>query len=331
MIASLRQSVRALLRLVGWRLIAPLVIAAGRRPGGPEIPVSVHILVSSKTWRMGLMSVLSLEYFSGRRWRIFVHEDGSVDARSRARIESKLKGARFVTRAEADEAAARVLSGHPACLRNRGRHNLFLKFFDPIAFAPSDKYLILDADLFFYRRPDLLIAWAESAEKSCHYNEDIKEVYCLPREQIEPALGVRLWVKFNSGLLCICREAIDLDLSEKLLATFEDTAWHPQFFEQTLYALNASAFNRGGPLPPQYEITWNIFRRRDSVCRHYVGPAKYDHLYFEGPATLFFLMTLPSLGRRMPGTAGLSFLLFCLPLAQFSSYPLRTWPISDIL
>ena len=302
MTSSLRQSARALLRIVGWHLIAPLVLAAGRRPEGPEIPVSVHILVSSKTWRMGLMSVLSLEYFSGKRWKVFVHEDGSVDARSRARIEAKLQGVRFVPRAEADEAAARLLCGHPACLRNRGRHNLFLKFFDPPAFAPSDKYLILDADLFFFRRPDLLIEWAEGEERACYYNKDFKEVYCLPREQIEPALGVRLWEKFNSGLLCICREAIDLNLSEKLLATFEETAWHPQFFEQTLYALSASAFGRGGPLPPQYEITWNIFRRPDSVCRHYVGPAKYDHLYFEGPITLFVLMTLPSFGRRHPNT-----------------------------
>jgi len=295
MLASLRQSVRAFLRIIGWRMIAPLVIAAGRRPGGPEIPVSVHILVSSKTWRMGLMAVLSLEYFSGKRWKIFVHEDGSVDERARARIEAKLPGVRFVPRAEADKAAGQLLSAHPACLRNRSRHNLFLKFFDPIAFAPSDKYLILDADLFFYRRPDLLLDWAGSGERACYYNEDIKEVYCLPRGQIESALGIRLWERFNSGLLCICGEAISLDLSEKLLATFEGTAWHPQFFEQTLYALNASAFGRGGPLPPQYEITWNILRRRDAICRHYVGPAKYDHLYFEGPATLFVLMTLPRL------------------------------------
>ena len=295
MIASFRKNVRALLRFVGWRMIAPFVIWAGKRPGGPEIPVSVHILVSSKTWRMGLMSVLSLEYFSGKRWKLFVHEDGTVDSAARARIEAKLPGARFIPRAEADSAAQELLSGHPACLRNRGRHNLFLKFFDPIAFAPSDKYLILDSDIFFYRRPDLLVTWAEGEERACYYNEDIKEVYCLPREQIEPAVGVRLWERFNSGLVCVCREAINLDLSEKLLSTFEASAWHPQFFEQTLYALNASAFNRGGALPPQYQITWNILRRRDSICRHYVGPAKYDHLYFEGPATLLLLMTLPSL------------------------------------
>jgi hypothetical protein len=302
MIGTLRQSARAALRMLGKYVIAPVVTAAGRRPDGDELPASVHLLVSSKTWRMGLLAVLSLEYFSARRWKIFIHEDGSVDADARARIEAKLPGVRFVSRAEADRVVAGHLSSHPACLRNRSRHNLFLKFFDPIAFAPGDKYLILDADLFFYRRPDLLVQWAEGAERSCHYNQDVKEVYALPRADIEAALGVRLWERFNSGLLCICSEAIDLDLGERLLVAFEGKAPHPQFFEQTLYALCASAFNRGGPLPPQYEITWNIFRRRDSICRHYVGPAKFDHLYFEGPATLLLRMSLPGIFQCSVGS-----------------------------
>lgn len=295
MISSLRTAVRTLLRLVGRRVIAPIVIAAGRRPEGSEIAVSVHLLVSSKTWRLGVMAALSLEYFSGKRWKLFIHEDGTVDRPSREQIEARLPGVRFVTRHEADQAAGELLKNFPACLRNRSRHNLFLKFFDPVAFAPGDKYLILDADLFFYRRPEFLLAWAEGGERACYYNRDVKEVYCLPRETIEKAIGVRLWECFNSGLLCICREAIDLHLGERLLSAFESSAHHPQFFEQTLYALCASAFNRGGPLPAQYEITWNIFRRRDSVCRHYVGPAKSDHLYFEGTGSLLFLMTLPSL------------------------------------
>ena len=295
MIASIRKSARALLRWLGCAVISPLVIMAAKRPEGEELPVSVHLLVSSKTWRMGLLSVFSLEYFSGQRWKIFIHEDGSVDEKAVAFILKKLPGVRFVSRKEADAATEKLLAPHPACLRNRSRHNLFLKFFDPIAFAPGEKYLILDSDLFFYRRPDFLLKWALGKEQACHYNRDYKEVYALPREDIERLTGVRLWECFNSGLVCICRDAINLDLGERLLTAFESQAPHPQFFEQTLYALSASAFNKGGPLPPEYEITWNIFRSPGSVCRHYVGPAKFDHLYFEGPATLFWLMTLPKL------------------------------------
>ena len=295
MIKIIRSVARAALRSAGEKIVSPLVLNLSRRPQGEEIPVSVHMLVSSKTWRMGLLAVLSLENFSGRPWRLFIHEDGSVGATEKEVIEKKLPGVRFVSRAEADDVSARFWQTHPACQRNRARHNLFLKFLDPVAFAPGDKFLILDADLFFYKKPAEILKWALGPDRYCFYNRDVKEVYCQSRVDIEKALGVSLWENFNSGLVGVCKEAIDLDLSEHLLATFEKTAPHPQFFEQTLYALNCSAFVKGGPLPPTYQITWDIFRRRDSVCRHYVGPAKNDHLYFEGPATLFWLMTIPEI------------------------------------
>ena len=91
------------------------------------------------------------------------------------------------------------------------------------------------------------------------------------------------------------RRAISLDLAGKLLSAFETTAHHPQFFEQTLYALMASDWNRGGALPLSYEISWGFFRKKGSVSRHYLGAFKHDILYLEGPITLFWKMTLPSL------------------------------------
>lgn len=290
MIKALRAILRSVLRTFGSRIALPVVIALGRRPNDAEIPVSVHLLVSSKTWRMGLLSALSLEFFSGQRWRLFVHEDGSLDESARNAIESKLPGVRFVLRSEADATVAAFYKDFPACLRNRSRHNLFLKFFDPYVFAPCDKYLILDSDLFFYDKPEALLNWANGTQNTCYYNRDVKEVYSSPREKIEEALGIKLWESFNSGLVCFPKEAMNLPLSEKFLLHFEDKANHSQFFEQTLYALNCSAHNQGSPLPTEYEITWNIFRSSGSICRHYVGPAKFDHLYFEGPATLLWRM-----------------------------------------
>jgi lipopolysaccharide biosynthesis glycosyltransferase len=205
---------------------------------------------------------------------------------------------RFVARREADAVVSEYWSGHPACLKHRLRHNLFLKFFDPLVFAPEEKFLILDADLFFYRKPEEILEWATVGTGSCFYNRDVKEVYALGREKIEAATGVRLSQNFNSGLVGVCKTAINPELSEMLLLNCEKEAPHPQFFEQSLNALNCSAYGRGGPLPPQYEITWNIFRRVDSVCRHYVGPAKWDHLFIEGPVTLVFSMTIPSVIKK---------------------------------
>jgi hypothetical protein len=56
----------------------PLVLAFGHRVSAEEVPVSVHLLVSSKTWRMGILAAWRLEYFSGKRWRLYFHENASL-------------------------------------------------------------------------------------------------------------------------------------------------------------------------------------------------------------------------------------------------------------
>ena len=94
--------------------------------------------------------------------------------------------------------------------------------------------------------------------------------------------------------MLVPRQVISLDLAEKLLTTFETTAHHPQFFEQTLYALMASAWNRGGPLPSTYEISWKFFRQKNCIARHYIGAFKHDVLYLEGPVTLLWKIFLPN-------------------------------------
>lgn len=276
----------------GRTVVSPIVIFFARRPDGEELPVSVHLLVSSKTWKIGLLAALSLEYFSGRRWRLVFHDDGTLDNDICAKLTAKLDDVRLVCRAEAEKKVDAYLEGYPACRRNRGKHVFFLKFFDPLVYADSDKYLLLDSDVFFFRRPQELLDWATGKGREVLYNRDIKEVYCLPRATIEEAMGVKLWENFNGGLVAMSKEAMDLDLSEKLLQKFERQADHPQFLEQTLYAVCASLHGEGGALPATYELSWNVFARKGAICRHYVGPAKLDHLYFEGVMVLFYRMTL---------------------------------------
>ena len=60
---------------------------------------------------------------------------------------------------------------------------------------------------------------------------------------------MKIWERVNTGICLMPKSAISLELSERLIAAFETSAHHPQFFEQTLYAVMASALNQGGMLP----------------------------------------------------------------------------------
>lgn len=257
------------------------------------MPISLHMLVSSTTWHAGVLAMISFEFFTRRKWDLHMHEDGTVSAADQARIEKILPGVRFVPRSEADERAQEFLQDHPQCLEARGRHNLFLKFSDTPAFAPHDRFIVLDSDVIFFKPPTEILEWADSGSEKVWFNEDTKDGYCIAADLVEEAMEVPMWSKVNSGLALVPAKAISLDLSEKMLRHFWETAWHPKFFEQTLFALNASAWNRGGMLPPTYNINWGYLRAPGSICRHYVGDFKHDLLYVEG-APLLLLALLRS-------------------------------------
>lgn len=298
MLKTLRQTARRSLAAAGKYFFAPLAVRWHRRPAGHAGDVSVHMLVSSRTWDAGLLAAVSLEHRSVRRWQFFFHDDGTLDDRLVARIARVFPDARIVRRREADGKAREFLADHPKCLAHRARHNLFLKFFDFAAWAPGEKLIVFDSDVIFFRKPGEITDWADSGSTDYRYNEDTKEKFCIPRDDIERGMGIRMWPRFNSGLVLVPKKAISLDLAEKLLANFEKTAHHPQFFEQTLYGLMGSVWGRGGPLPKTYEINWGYFRAPGAVCRHYVGAFKHDLLFIEGAPLCCVSVLAGRLARR---------------------------------
>lgn len=292
MFQPLRTFARHFLSSCGHAL-GTLIATLWRRPEKLKNPdTSVHLLVSSKTWHAGLLAAISFEFFTGRRWNLFIHEDGSLDHKARRRIEHVLPGVHFVSRKESDQKIEHSLAPYPACRAHRAKHNLFLKFFDIPLFAPSEQFIFLDSDVLFYAKPEEIVDWADTGNKDFLYNKDTKEKYCIPRNEIQREFRIELWPSFNSGVMLVPKKALSLPLAEQFLLTFETTAHHPSFFEQTLYALMASVWNRGGPLPLTYEISWGFFRDKKSIARHYVGSFKHDILYLEGPLVLFWKIFL---------------------------------------
>lgn len=288
MFKSVRAFLRSFLAQCGHALGTMLMHFWKRPINEADSDVSVHLLVSSKTWHAGVLAAISFEFFTKRRWQLFIHEDGSVSDSARRQIEKVFPGVHFISRPDSEELMKQYLRSYPTCQALRQEHNLFLKFFDLPAFASGTRMILLDSDVIFFKKPQEILEWVDAQSQECWYNEDTKEKYCIPRYELEPKLGINFWPKFNSGLVLMPLGAISLPLAERLLVTFKETAHHPQFFEQTLYALMASASNQGGALPATYEISWGLLRSPHSICRHYVGAFKHDLLYIEGVSTLFF-------------------------------------------
>ena len=273
---------RGLIR-AGRDYFAPRAVSCQWEWPFDESGVSVHMVVGHGMLRMGLLALRSWELHTRRRWRPFIHQDGSFTMEDRAVLRSHFPDATIIDRFEADREVTEALAGFPACRSHRANHNWFLKVFDTRHYAPGERYLILDSDIVFFRRPTFVLDWIDGSGEEMWIMEDEREKYSHPRTDIEAAMGLRLLERANSGLDLMPKSAADLALADRFLAQCANTSRQYEFLEQTIFGLWASAWGRGGLLPrDEYEISWNSFRGPKAVCRHYIGPSKQDALFVEG-------------------------------------------------
>ncbi len=261
-----------------------------RRPRPHKISedgVTLHLLMSHTTCRMGLLALRSFEWQTGRLWKTYIHDDGSLTQEDIDEVNRHAPGVEVISRARADTDLAQWLEKYPRCLTNRSRHNWFLKFFDCAHYASYENYMVLDTDVIFFKRPTEILEWMRTCPTSCHFMKDARETYASPRELIRERMKLDLWEAVNSGICLMPKKAVDLDLAEHFLEQIADDARHYIFLEQTLFAVAGAAIGEGGTLPATYEISWNIRRNPAGIARHYVGNIKHDLLYAEGGGTLF--------------------------------------------
>lgn len=260
------------------RILAPRILE-WRLPEGlePAPDVPLHLLTSQHDWLMAIWMLASLHHQTGRKWRVFVHEDGSLPDETAGIFERLFPQATLIPREQADAAMADTLAGRPRCAEYRSRMPHGLKCFDVPCLADHDRFILVDPDVLFFANPDRMLEWVDNpGDDSCWFNADYQEPSPLAPEDARAAFDFDLWPKVNSGLCLLSKDAIDLDAMEKWLdhpaLRNLENGWR---VEQTLLALSASRHGRGGLLPEdEYEVSRGSSRRPRGVTRHYIGQVR---------------------------------------------------------
>jgi hypothetical protein len=276
--------------------LSPILLRAMKsvadRPGG----VSVHTLVSERTWRMGVLAVSSFEFFSNRRWNVWVHDDGTLTARARDRLTAMRPHWHLVSRAVSDALALEKLSFFPHFLRLRERHPLAVKMADAWLWAQGPRYLFIDSDCLFFANPDFILKWVDRDDGTSWFMQEYREVYAyaFPPDELNRWAGIQVMPKVNTGIGLLQKDLFNWERVEKLLARPETTALDREsdwYIEQTLCAVLLTDWGRGGLLPtPDYVTGYDaqgIGALPACVACHYVGPTKYDRYYYHGLLGLF--------------------------------------------
>jgi hypothetical protein len=246
--------------------------------------VPLHLLTSRNDWKMALWMLASFHEATRKRWLVFLHEDGSLGDIEFRIFRSMFPKIHIVTRRDADLKMEQVLGRYSRCQAYRRAMPHGLKAFDIPYFCQSDRFLMIDPDVLFFRPPGEILNWAEDSKmRGCWFNRDFQEPSPISPAQAVAELGVPLWPSVNTGLCLLERQTVrNLDAMEEWLG--HPALQNPKMqwrVEQTLLALCASQDGVGGLLPDEYEVSPHKNRKPDGISRHYIGCVR-DRFYSEG-------------------------------------------------
>jgi hypothetical protein len=246
---------------------------------GKDATCEIHTLTSAGDWLNLVWALKSFYHYSGRRYGLCIHDDGSLEPSAIDTLAAHFPGARIVRRTQADREVPPGLAGYPRCLEFRRTNLLAPKLFDFAHYLSADRMLLVDSDILFFSRPDELLRRIDDPAYILNsVNADCASEYTVESDEAARRWGIALTPRFNSGLGVIHRGSLRLDWIEEFLES-PVAAGHFWRIEQTLFALTSSRFGVE-LLPEEYAVRLDG-EVGSAPCRHYVGDIRHL-MYGEG-------------------------------------------------
>lgn len=252
--------------------------AAGlpRMPAFPGGPIELHLLTGSRFWYQSAYCLYSFGTHANRSIRPHFYDDGSLTESQCAHLTRLFPHAVIVKK----EATIAVLdrdlprSRFPT-LRERWDHYPNIrKLIDPHLGKEGFK-LVIDSDLLFFRRPELLVRWCDAPTQPLHA-VDAQRSYGYSDGLMQRLARGPLGDKINVGLCGLRSDSIDWNWLEDASRRLIEAEGTHYYYEQALIALwlagEACAIapeNEYITLPRGAELL-----RRQAVMHHYVAESK---------------------------------------------------------
>ncbi len=215
--------------------------------------------------------------------RPVLHDDGSLTARSVDRLRDEWPDALIISRTEADQRVAELLTGHPKVRWWRSHNIRATQLVDYFLLAEQSRVLALDTDVVFLRKPAEILDWVSAAGSSnlCfayspEFDPDPSGIHWLPDAVPDAPFIPAMCCGFAAVEV---DEFMDLDYLDDLIdRTDPDIVGRQRFVTQMYYSLMA------GRLPAQRVVSLgeryrsgpveNLPSREDRVICHYFGSAE---------------------------------------------------------
>ncbi|HUK88732.1 MAG TPA: hypothetical protein VLT85_13785 [Terriglobales bacterium] len=264
-----------------------MAAAAARLPPLPMPPPEspeVCFLTGRRFWFQTAFCFWSLSRCAGRPLRAAFYDDGTIDDSLHAECDRLFPGSRIHG---ALEIAANLERHLPAdrfpTLRARRLEYPNLRKLTDVHAGARGWRLVLDSDMLFFRRPDLLLAWLDAPDRPVHMT-DVHDAYGYPLPLLESLAGRPIPHRVNVGICGLRSEELDWERLESWCRRLHERAGTSYFQEQALTAmwLAGQACTVAPPedyrlLPAEAEC-----RRPTAIMHHYVDLSKrgyYRHAW----------------------------------------------------
>lgn len=266
-------------------------------PFDSHADIEIHALTCERDYTDLLWCLKTLFLYAERRFNVVLHDDGSLTPEALRHLSEHLPGTIVVSPRQADERMHAVMAGYPACRTFRDRLPLARKLFDFPAFAGGDRFLVLDSDVLFFRRPDEMLRLLESGEPFTM--ADYQDGYVFSRDQIAERYGVNVLPAVNTGVCCMTRDMCDYDLLDRCCRDLDAAGLLSHgWAEQTLIAI---MFSKPGRRMARLSAAYGIAGQPigpETVCHHFVNDGSRDLFYTRGIQRLRMTGFLAAYARR---------------------------------
>lgn len=264
----------------GREVIGRRVLRCPPFQGLTDARAEIHVLTSREDWLPLVWMLRTFYRTSNRRYRLCIHDDGTVPPAGIAELRRQFPDARVIARADADARMSGALASAPTCHRYRTINPLLLKTFDFAEYLESDRLITLDSDILFFHAPTALLQRVEATgDYRNSFNRDWRYGYSILWDELAARAQHPVVSHVNSGIGVLRRGAVTPARCEEYFREFPTLPSHPHRIEQTLIALCAA---RDGyeMLPAEYDVHLGP-TRFDRPMRHYTGPIRAQ-FYTEG-------------------------------------------------
>lgn len=203
---------------------------------GPDDP-EVWFLTGRRFWYQTAFCCWSLRTQAGRTLRPIFVDDGSFDAGLHEEASRLFPGSQVHDVAAITQQldAALPAASVPA-LRGQRERYLHLRKLTDVHAGRQGWRLVLDSDMLFFRRPNVLLAWLKHPDRPIHM-VDVRDSYGYPDATLTALAGRPLPVHLNVGICGLQSDAIDWPQLEAWCAELLRRHGSSYYLEQALVAL----------------------------------------------------------------------------------------------